>query len=439
MGSRPLNLLLITAGCGSTAVGEAWSSFQWISRMAQCHNVTVLTCRHSQSPSSVPELPGARVIEWTEFALFEKWARFNAMLKPGYVGLYLRARRWLRDRLQSGEKFDLVHQISPLALRYPSPAAGLGVPLVIGPLGGSLENPKEFDAELHGGAWYTKLRFMDKWRLQYDPLLRHSYSRADCIVCVAPYVRELLGDLPSHEVEFMSETGVVQLPPPRGLATKGTGKFRLLFVGRVIRSKGLRDAIRAIAKLKDINGLALDVVGDGEDLDACRKEAHEFGVGDRVIFHGRRPRSEVDEFYARADAFVFPSFREPSGNVVIEAMSHGLAMIVADRGGPGFVVDDACGFRVPVVDPEQFASAIAACIRRLVQEPNLIAAMGAAAREKVIRTFLWDVKVETMSEIYERVLAKRAASKLTTRTAPLSTMPALNLDTQVHVRSDDRN
>ncbi len=404
--TRRLKLALIVAGCDRNSVGEGRSSFEWVSRIAQRHDVTLLTSRHSYSGSMALQFPHVRVIEWPDFGLFEKWARFNAMLKPGYLRLYLRARRWLSKHIQSGERFDLVHQLSPLALRYPSPAAGLGVPLIIGPLGGSVENPRAFREELQKVPWYTKLRSMDEWRLRHDPLLRQSYACADRLVCVAPYVRTLLGDLPSHEVEFMSETGVTQLPPPRRVARQDASRLRLLFVGRVIRTKGVRDAIRALAQLTDIGGVTLDVVGDGEDLPTCKNEALRLGVGDRVIFHGRRPRNEVDGFYARADVFVFPSFREPSGNAVVEAMSQGLPMIVADRGGPGFVVDDACGFRIPVLDPEQFASAISAAIRKLAQEPKLVETMGAAAREKVGRQFLWDAKVERMSEIYYEVVGQ---------------------------------
>jgi glycosyltransferase involved in cell wall biosynthesis len=406
---RRLKLLLIAAGCDSAAVGEGWSSFQWVSRIARRHDVTLLTSRNSRRPTA-PQLPGVRVIEWSDFRLFEKWERFNSMLKPSYVGFYVHARRWLKNRLRAGETFDLAHQISPLALRYPSPAAGLGVPLVLGPLGGSIDNPPAFEKELSRGAWYTKLRSMDEWRLRHDPWLRHSYAHADRIICVAPYVERLLGDLPSHELEWMSETGVTQLPPPRSSTRDGARRLRLLFVGRVIRSKGVRDAVRAIAKLSDLNGLVFDVVGDGDDLAACKDEARDLGVSDRVIFHGRLPRKEIDPFYATADVFVFPSFREPSGNVVLEAMSHGLAMVVADRGGPGFVVDDTCGFRIPVVDPKQFAEGIAACIRKLSAEPDLIVEMGTAARERVKRQFLWDAKVDRIVELYDRVLSKRETS-----------------------------
>lgn len=403
--SRRLKILLITAGCDRTATGEAWSSYQWVSRMGQRHDVTLLNCRISDKPATSLQLPGVRVVEWADYPLFERWVVFNRMLKPGYVPFYVRARRWIKDRLRGGETFDLVHQISPLALRYPSPAAGLGLALVIGPLGGSIENPPAFQAELQKTAWYTKLRSLDEWRLRHDPWLRRSYAGANRLIGVAPYVETLLGDLPAGELAFMSETAVAELPPPRVSASDRNG-LRLLFVGRVIRSKGTRDLVRALAKLKDIAGLTLDVVGDGEDLAACQHEARQLGVSERIKFHGRLPRNEVDPFYAAADVFVFPSFREPSGNAVLEAMSYGLAMIVADRGGPGFVVDDSCGFRIPVIKPEQFSTGIADCIRKFIADKELALQMGAAAREKVARQFMWDAKVDRMCELYERTLSE---------------------------------
>ena len=67
-------------------------------------------------------------------------------------------------------------------------------------------------------------------------MLRRTYACADCIVAVAPYVKDLLPGLPG-EFELMSETGVTQLPPPQ-MGAKGVRSIRMLFVGRVIRSQG---------------------------------------------------------------------------------------------------------------------------------------------------------------------------------------------------------
>jgi len=403
----------MASGVDGGSVGECWVAFQWTRRLGQIHDVTLLTYRRSNgAPVAPPQLPGVRVIEWPDIPLFEKWERFNALLKPGYVTFCHRARKWIKDQLRSGETIDLIHQITPNALRYPSPAVGLGVPFIIGPRGGCLETPRNFDADFGKVPWYTRLRKTDRWRLRHDPLLRRTYSQAGAILAMAPYVTELLGPLPPRvEVEMMPDVGVMQLPPERSQPRGEAGRLRLLFVGRVIRSKGLRDAIRAIAQLKDISGLTLDVVGEGEDMEPCRDEASALGVSDRITFHGRKPRTEVDTFYANSDVFLFPSFREPSGGVVVEAMSHGLPMIVAERGGPGFMVDESCGFRVPASNPEQFASEIATCIRKLSQNPALIASMGKAAREKIRREYMWDVKVSRVNELYSRVLARCEASK----------------------------
>jgi glycosyltransferase involved in cell wall biosynthesis len=398
-----LKLLLITSGCDGTDVGEAANSFQWVSRLGQRHDVTLLTYRKRDRASAVPQLPAVRVIEWLDLPFVGRWERFTSILKPGYISFYVQARRWLQDRLRSGETFDVAHQITPASLRYPSPAAGLGIPFLVGPVGGSIENPSGFESELRKAPWYTKLRLLDKWRLRHDPLLRRSFSSANCILCVAPYVKTLLGDLPSHEVELMSDNGVTELPPPRSEVRGSKKQLRMLFVGRMIRTKGARDAIRAVAKLKDLEGLKFDVIGDGYDLSACKEEAQKLGISNMVTFHGKMPRKDIDAFYGRADVFLFPSFREPGGIAVLEAMSYGLAMIVADRGGPGFVVDDACGIRVPVTDPQRFASQIADAIRKLAAAPDLAAAMGTAAREKVRLQFLWDTKIERIGEIYRRI------------------------------------
>ena len=404
-------LLLIASCCDGTDVGEAWISFEWVSRLAARHDVTLLTYRKRDRAAAGPQVPNARVVEWLDLPLVGRWERFNSMLKPGYVSFYIRARTWIKDRLRAGEKFDLAHQITPVALRYPSPAVGLGIPLVIGPLGGSVGTPRAFVSEFGGAAWYTKLRNLDAWRLKHDTWLRRSYASADLLIGVAPYVRDLLDGLVSRKFESMSEIGVVEIPRLRARRPLSGRPLQLLFVGRVVRSKGVRDAIRALAQLRDIGPVRFDVVGWGEDLEPCRREAQQLGLGETVFFWGRLPRKEVEPLYATADVFVFPSFREASGIAVIEAMSHGLPLIVADRGGPGFVVDDAIGFRVPVKEPTQFASDIAACIRQLASSPSLIASMGAAAREKVKSEYLWDAKVRRIAQLYEAVLSGRAPAR----------------------------
>jgi glycosyltransferase involved in cell wall biosynthesis len=171
-----------------------------------------------------------------------------------------------------------------------------------------------------------------------------------------------------------------------------------------VRTKGLRDAVRALARLPDDIDVHLDVAGQGEELPICRELARTLGVAHRITFHGQVSRDTVEKLYARADAFLFPSFREPSGSVVFEALRHGLPVITTDRGGPGFVVDQTCGIRVPAVDPEQFASDLADAITRAARDPSLLARYTAGARQRVASIGLWPNKIQWLMELYSELV-----------------------------------
>jgi glycosyltransferase involved in cell wall biosynthesis len=374
------------------------------------------------------KLPHTRVLEWRDWKFCQRFPRFCSMAKPGYARFYMQARRWIRKSLQCGEHFDLAHQISPLAIRYPSPATGLGIPVIVGPVAGSLVSPPAFAREFTSLPWYVRLRSLDRWRFRYDPWLRATLTEARVVIGAAPYVQEILHDVPLQRFVAMSETGVTELPTiPR---MPKCGQLKLLFVGRVIRSKGVRDAVRAMGKLRDLNHLTLDVVGDGDDLSACKQESVALGIEKRIIFHGRVSRQKVDQFYAKADIFLFPSICEPSGNAVLEAMSYGLASIVADVGGPAFAVTDACGIRIRPINPEQYAIALADAVRSLAANLDQVSKMGQAARSRIADTFLWSRKVERLLHLYDQILHDIIPDALDRKPAlNLRTNDKLNLET----------
>ena len=398
-----LKLLLIAPTCDGQDIGEAWVAYQWVRHLAARHEVTVLTYyKQGRNPLS-RQLPDVRAVEWAEPRGLGRAERLNSMLKPGYFPFYFRARRWITAALARGERFDLAHQPVPVAVRYPSPVTGTGIPFVIGPIGGSLQSPPGFSAEEDTNAWYVGLRGLDRMRLRHDPWLRRTYREASCVIGIAPYVRDVLAATPVKRFEVVSETGIERLPDPVHRAG-GPGEVRLLFVGRLVRTKGARDAIRALGLARELPA-SLDIVGDGSDRGASERLVSELGLTGRVRFHGWLPRTQVEEFYRSADAFVFPSYREPGGNVTFEAMSHGLPVVVSDAGGPGSVVDDTCGIRVHPVSPEQYAGDLAAALTRLVTEPELRRALGAGGRRRVREIGLWESKARQLEQIYASVLA----------------------------------
>jgi glycosyltransferase involved in cell wall biosynthesis len=399
-----VRVLLIAPNVDASDVGEAFVAQRWAEALSRRADVTLLCFHRAGRPDPASQLPQARVITWPEPAWAGRHERLNAMLKPAWPVFERRVRLWLADALARGERFDVAHQLMPQAARYASPLRHFRVPYVIGPLGGALDTPEAFRAETGGAPAFTRLRALDAVRFRHDPWLRASYGRAACVLGVAPYVADILRDVPLRRFEPVLELGVDDVPPPAERPAR-PGRLRLLHVGRAVRTKGLRDAVRALAHLGDLPGVTLTSAGAGEEVAAARAEAARLGVADRVTLLGRVPRAEVERLYATHDAFCFPSFREPAGGVLYEAMRHGLPVIAADRGGPAWIVDETSGLRVPVTDPDRFARDVAAAIRRLAESPELRARLGRGARDKVAREGPWPAKAARMVALYAELTA----------------------------------
>jgi glycosyltransferase involved in cell wall biosynthesis len=195
------------------------------------------------------------------------------------------------------------------------------------------------------------------------------------------------------------------------------GRLALLHVGRAVRTKGLRDTVRALALLGDLPGITLTSIGGGEEVAICRSEAERLGVADRVRVLGRLERTEIEAHYRDSDTFVFPSFRESMGGVLYEAMRWGLPVVTVDCGGPGWIVDESCGLKVSLTSPEIMPGELAQAIRRLAQNPALRRQLGAGARAKVAAEALWKSKAERMVALYAETLAERAAERAGERVA----------------------
>lgn len=397
-----LKVLMVAPTVDGTDVGEAWVAHQWASNLSDRVDLTLLTYRKRTRPSASDQLPGVRVVEWDEPRGLSRFERVNSLLKPGYLPFTLRARRWIRSALAAGETFDVAHQPLPVAMRYPTPLSGLGIPYVLGPVGGSLTSPPAFESQ-DTAPLYTRLRNIDGWRLRHDPLLRRSFEDAAVVLGIAPYVGEALVGLSLRRLDYLAETGLVTLPPAFERTRAQSGTLRLLFVGRLIRTKGARDAIAALDHVRDLP-VELDVVGDGFDREECERLTRRLGLTDRVHFAGSQSREQVEEFYERADVFIFPSFREPGGNVAFEAMGHGLPIIVCDRGGPGNVVTQDCGIAVAAVDPQQLAEDLADAVRRLASDADELLRLSKGALDRVREVGLWSSKVDRILDLYEEVV-----------------------------------
>lgn len=168
----------------------------------------------------------------------------------------------------------------------------------------------------------------------------------------------------------------------RTLLSIDEGTPVLLYVGRIAPEKGLDVLLRAAAVLNQSHTpFKLVVVGDGPTREKLAGE----GI-DNVVFLGYKTGRALQELYASADLFVFPSTTETFGNVVLEAMSSGLPVVAARAGGvKDNVLDMYNGISFHPDDPADMAQSI----QTLLKDPVLLANMRTNAITYA-RTKTWD-------------------------------------------------
>lgn len=142
------------------------------------------------------------------------------------------------------------------------------------------------------------------------------------------------------------------------------GVCRFLYLGRIMREKGMDEFFAAARALKAErgDGVAFDLVGFYED--GYKDTVEQLAAEGVITFHGFQ--SEVHPYYAAADCVVLPSYHEGLSNVLLEGTATGRCLITSDIPGCREVVEDGVsGFLCPAQDTQALLEAM----RRFAAEP----------------------------------------------------------------------
>ncbi len=205
-------------------------------------------------------------------------------------------------------------------------------------------------------------------------------------------------------------------PPPSDRATDSPRQHSpvVLFVGRLIREKGINEFLEA-ARLLHARGSQARFVVAGEidpgnpssltraQVDAEAAVKAEARGADRLVeFLGHV--EEIANVIRSADIVVLPSYREGVPRVLLEAAAMGKAMVATDVPGCREVVEHGVNGRlVPARDP----AALAEAIRHLLEHPEVARRMGQRGREKVVREFSETRVLASTLEVYQRLAEPR--------------------------------
>lgn len=175
----------------------------------------------------------------------------------------------------------------------------------------------------------------------------------------------------------------------------GEGELAVLFFGRLVREKGIADFAAAFSRAALPSARAL-VVGDGP----ARAEFAQALPG--AVFAGHLSGDALGQAVASADVLLNPSATEAFGNVNLEAMAAGLAVISAEAPSSRALIENGrTGLLVPVGDVAGYAEALAT----LADNAALRERLGKTAREESAR-YDWDAAMAEVATAYRRLLVE---------------------------------
>lgn len=185
-----------------------------------------------------------------------------------------------------------------------------------------------------------------------------------------------------------------------GPGSSFSAQNRLLFVGQILRGKGVDLLLESLAKVNA--PFECLILGEGSHRPYCERLCAKLGLENRVKFGGYVPHQQLKEVYLDTSVFVVSSvWPEPFGLVGPEAMRYGLPVVAFDAGGiREWLTDGENGFLVPWMDTGIFA----ARIEELLANKDLARQMGRRGLERFNREYDSARQIDRLETLFLRVL-----------------------------------
>ncbi len=211
-------------------------------------------------------------------------------------------------------------------------------------------------------------------------------------------------ELPRSEVIYYGIPDPLEQSQTRASRLSTSRPLCFAYVGRLVGLKGLPVLLEAANRLKmEGYDFRLKFVGDGPERANLEAQRRSLGLEDRVEFTGVLTGEAFHSAMEDVAAVVMPSiWEETAGLAAIEQMMRGKLVIASDIGGLSEVAGDA-GLKFAPGD----ATALAACMKRAIDHPELVAQLGATARERALTLFRLERMVDEHLRIYRELLAAR--------------------------------
>lgn len=398
-----MRVLLSAFACDPVFGSDEEVGWQWAKELSgRGWDVTVITRashraaieRHIASTGECAKV----AFEYIDIpALHALLKRVNRRNHVYYYFWQWRAYRHAR-KLHAAQPFYVVHHVTWVSFRQPSFMGGLGIPMIFGPVAGGDAVPAGYEKNFSFTQRMIEYaRALANRLVWFDPLMRYTYKTASRVIFTSVAHLSLVPEFVRRKSQVELAIGVArdEIAAPVSFAAHQGPATRLLFVGRCIGWKGMDIGLQVFARVQQLRpDVHLTIIGDGADKPRWMQMASQLGIEHAIEWKGWLAKADVLKLYQEYDLLYYPSLRDSGGFVVLEALQRGLPVVSFSLGGPGVVVNAACGDAVQAtasIDDTiaRYADAVLKVLSRIEQGE----AISQACHERVAN-FTWDALID---------------------------------------------
>jgi glycosyltransferase involved in cell wall biosynthesis len=306
------------------------------------------------------------------------------------LGFILGVRRLFRD-LQKQGRFDIVHQLNPVFTGVSLAMHGLHHHIVLGP----------FVPHWPAGADVSEMNWGAARMRDWISRVQQQHAGALLVTTPAALSRvksrstangPLIFEVP-HGIDLAAFQPRAS-PPPRP---------SILFLANMWRRKGIFTLLQAFTRVRrEVPTATLTVAGRGSDEQLMEQAVAAHPCRAAIAIVGNIGRAEVPALLRSHSVYCLPSFGEPFGMTILEAMASGVPVVTSNCGGPGFLVDDRGGRLVPPDDDDRLAAALI----EVLSSPSLQHSMGQHNRVVAEQRFAWTRVIDALEDAYYSTLER---------------------------------
>lgn len=183
----------------------------------------------------------------------------------------------------------------------------------------------------------------------------------------------------------------------------GDGKLHFLFLGRLVKTKGVDELIDAIIMNREVfaGKIVVHLCGDGVEEANLKSKIATAGIDNEIIFEGWIVDDEKIKLLNHCDVFILPTYFEGISISILESMAFRLPIITTDVGGnPTLVKNGINGLLIPVKSTD----AVADSIKYFLDNPHKVKLMGESSSD-IVTKFFPDNVSKHLSAIYSKLLS----------------------------------